>query len=132
VVFDFFNRFFPKVFGQKESLYGILYEPLAVPVADTRGQYVGKAAENTGKKGRVRVIETSENFAEECFKICSYISFLIREENRCPRDFAVLLRKMTKVEEITAVFEKWGIPYYVVSSSNFYARKEIVSLLSMI
>lgn len=122
---DFYNRFFPKVFGNQPDRYGIAYEPLTPGKTDKEDRFSAHA-------GRVRLLPKAKDFAEECFNLCAYITHLIDKEHRQPKDFAVLLRAMTAVDTLTAVLERYGLPYYQVGSTNFYRRPEILSLLSLV
>ncbi|MDD8041906.1 MAG: UvrD-helicase domain-containing protein [Thermotogota bacterium] len=122
---DFYNRFFPKVFGLQSDRYGIAYEPLKAGETEEVRRFAEYA-------GRVRLLPKAQDFSEECFNVCAYITHLIRTENRQPKDFAVLLRTLTAVDAMTSVFEKYGLPYYQVGSANFYRRLEILSLLSLV
>jgi len=122
---DFYNRFFPKVFGTQSDRYGIAYEPLKAGETEEAGRFTEYA-------GRVRLLPKAQDFSGECFNICAYITHLIKTEHWRPKDFAVLLRTLTAVDTMTGVFEKYGLPYYQVGSANFYRRLEILSLLSLV
>jgi ATP-dependent helicase/nuclease subunit A len=122
---DFFNRFFPRVFGNSNGQYGITYENLA----SGKREGVTPFSEYAG---RVRLLPNANALDEECQNLSAYILYLIREEKRRYKDFAVLLRSMTHIDTLTGVLEEYCIPYFHVGSASFYQRKEIVSLLSLV
>jgi len=116
---DFFNLTFPRIFVNRPAIsYTVNYEGLS-------------AEASKFFKQPVKLLPIAQSFEEECENICRYIQ--MRASKGTPyREFAILMRKMTKVETLENVLKSRKIPYYVNGSRGFFKKPEIVSLVSLV
>jgi len=116
---DFFNFAFPRIFVNKQGIsYTVAYEGLS-------------AEASRFSKQPVKLLPIAQSFEEECENICRYIQ--LRASKDTPyRDFAILMRRMTKVETLENALKRSKIPYYVNGSRGFFSKPEIMTLVSMV
>ena len=116
---EFFNLVFPKIFQAKPDLnYTVKYDSLSAEAK----QIV---------KQPVKLLPIADSFEEECENISRYINNRV-ENGVSYKDFAILMRRMTKVEILEDALKRHKIPFYINGSRGFFKKPEIATLTAFL
>lgn len=82
--------------------------------------------------GKIRVFEASDEVDEANYIVCTIRDHLKEHPSNGYRDFAVFYRTNAQSRVIEEIFLKESVPYLLVGGVEFYERKEIKDVLSLL
>lgn len=125
---DFFNYTFAQVFTPPPQLPAesrITYTPIEAVRGSQNGGPVVEFLFRLGKG------KADERRAAEADLLARRLRQMLGE-GVCPGDIAILFRAMTKVKIYEQALRAYGVPFYTIAGSGFFARPEIVDVVNLL